>query len=83
MPCPSLLALVPNQWSEQRLHPIAGTWDFVARLICEEIVSLPDSARQFIEDKLEEIGDELHSDFEKFGLDTQMMGDYKVEVTDE
>jgi transposase-like protein len=60
-----------------------GTWDFVARLICEEIVSLPDSARQFVEDKLEEIGDELHSDFEKFGLDPQMMGDYKVEVTDE
>lgn len=60
-----------------------GTWDFVARLICEEIVSLPDSARQFVEDKLEEIGDELYSDFEKFGLDPQMMGDYKVEVTDE
>ena len=60
-----------------------GTWDFVARLCCEEIVLLPESARKFVEDKLEEIGDELYSDFEKFGLDPQMMGDYKVEVTDE
>ena len=60
-----------------------GTWDFIARLICEETVSLSDASRETVEDKLEEIGDELYSDFEKCGLDPQMMGDYRVEVTTE
>ena len=60
-----------------------GTWDFIARLICEAEVSLSDNAKETVEDKLEEIGDELYSDFEKCGLDPQMMGDYRVVVTTE
>ena len=60
-----------------------GTWDLIARLICAEVVSLSDNAKEIIEDKLEEIGDELYHDFEKYGLDPQMKADYRVEITTE
>ena len=60
-----------------------GTWTFVTRLICENVVTVPESGLSAVKDKMEEIGDEIYHQFEKLSLDPQVMGDYKVEVTAE
>jgi len=57
-----------------------GTWNFIMRLVVEEVVELNENDKRVIEDDLELYADRLYQKFEQNGLDPQEMGDYVVEI---
>ena len=57
-----------------------GTWDFIMRLVTEEVVELDKNDLSIVEDDLELYAERLYQKFEENGLDPQEMGDYVVEV---
>ena len=62
------------RWSDD------GTWDFIMRLVTEEVVELDKNDLSIVEDDLELYAERLYQKFEQNGLDPQEMGDYVVEV---
>ena len=57
-----------------------GTWNFIMRLVVEEVVELDENDKRVVEDDLELYADRLYQKFEQNGLDPQEMGDYVVEI---
>lgn len=57
-----------------------GTWNFIIRLVVEEVVELNENDQSVIKDDLEHYADQLYQKFEQNGLDPQEMGDYVVEI---
>ena len=62
------------RWSDD------GTWNFIMRLVTEEVVELDKNDLSIVEDDLELYAERLYQKFEQNGLDPQEMGDYVVEV---
>ena len=57
-----------------------GTWNFIMRLVVEEVVELDENDKRVVEDDLELYAERLYQKFEQNGLDPQEMGDYVVEI---
>ena len=57
-----------------------GTWNFIMRLVVEEVVELDENDKRVVEDDLELYAERLYQKFEQNGLDPQDMGDYVVEI---
>ena len=57
-----------------------GTWNFIMRLVVDEVVELNENDHNVVEDDLEHYADQLYQKFEQNGLDPQEMGDYVVEI---